>query len=171
MLDLRDIFLDGMFDDSNDKAWVFERLIPLIADGKAKQYNPVYVYGHPHQVERFSEAVQLACIEASPRLRICCLSGRDFFRQIILGIQGSYEGTLRKRFRLADMLIFTDIDEIQGNEICMWEFFSLFDHYYEQGKMIIIGSSIPYSKMIAMEDRVMAQLQGGLVIDLAEDEH
>lgn len=52
----------------------------------------------------------------------------------------------------------------------MWEFYSLFDYYYEQGKMIIIGSSVPYSELYCMEDRVMTQLQGGLILDLNDED-
>lgn len=70
--------------------------------------------------------------------------------------------------RSADMLIFTDIDVIQGKKACMWEFFSLFDHYFEQGKIIVVGSSIPYTRLAAMEDRVITQLHGGLVVALKE---
>ena len=48
----------------------------------------------------------------------------------------------------------------------MWEFYSLFDNYYEQGKMIVIGSSTPYSDLTALDDRVLTQLQSGIILKL-----
>lgn len=147
---------------------ISEMLIPLIADGGAKKYNPICVYGDRYQVERFSETVQLACLETNPGISICCLSGESFLQQHILSIRGGYEDVFRKRIRAADMLIFTNVEQIQGKESCMWEFFSLFDHYYEQGKIIVVGSAVPYAELHTMEDRVLAQLQGGLVVELKD---
>ena len=70
-----------------------------------------------------------------------------------------------------DMLIFTNVEAIQGSKFLMWEFFSMFDYYYERGKMIVVGSSFPYASFFhsSMEDRVVAQLQGGLVISLEDN--
>ena len=90
-------------------------------------------------------------------------------KRLIHSVRGGYTDTFRELLRIADMLVFTDIEEIQGKQVCMWEFFSLFDHYYEQGKMIIIGSSVPYSDLISLEDRVLTQLQGGLIVELKDD--
>ena len=146
-----------------------EKLITLIAEGKAKQYNPICVYGKRYLVEQFSDNVQLACLKTTPNTRICCLSGETFVKRLIHSVRGGYTDTFRELLRIADMLVFTDIEEIQGKQVCMWEFFSLFDHYYEQGKMIIIGSSVPYSDLISLEDRVLTQLQGGLIVELKDD--
>ena len=146
-----------------------EKLIPLIATGEVKQYNPICVYGKQYQVDRFSETVQSASLKEDPSLRICVLSGELFTKQLMLSLRGDYTETFRNRIRMADMLIFTDVDLIQGKTSTMWEFFSLFDYYYEQGKRIIVGSSVPYSDLFAMEDRVMAQLQGGLIVELKDE--
>lgn len=146
-----------------------ESLIPLIAQGRAKKYNPIYVYGQRYQIEQFSEKVQLACLKATPNMNICYLSGEDFSEQIALSIRGCYEDTFRTRIRMYEMLIFTDIDKIQGKNKCMQEFYSLFDHYFENGRMIIIGSSVPCSDLTAMEERVNTQLQSGLVVKLQAD--
>ena len=146
-----------------------EMFIPLIATGKAKEYSPICVYGKQYQGERFSELVQLASMKADPTLRICALSGESFPKQLALSVRGDYKEAFRNRIRTADMLIFTDIDLIQGRTSAMWEFFSLFDYYYELGKTIIIGSSVPYPDLLTMGDRVMVQLQCGLVVDLKEE--
>ena len=148
-----------------------EKIIPLIVSGEAKKYNPICLYGKPYQVEHFSETLQLACLAENPHTSICSLSGDSFRHQFVHSIRGDYKDTFLKRIRMSDMLIFTNVEAIQGSKFVMWEFFSMFDYYYERGKMIVVGSSVPYASFFhsSMEDRVVAQLQGGLVISLEDN--
>jgi len=155
--------LPNTISDESWKELSEEILISLIVQGKAIQYNPVYIYGKSYDIEGFSERLQ-SRLDEKKADRVCALQGDSFVKQLIKSYIGGFKDEFRKRIRNADILIFTSIEEIQGKNACMEEFYSLFDYYYERQRMIIIGSSLPANQLTKLAERVYTQISSGLIV-------
>ena len=50
----------------------------------------------------------------------------------------------------------------------MHQFYSIFDKVFESGGQIVIGSSVPPSVLLSLDDRVRTQLEAGIVCSVYE---
>lgn len=124
--------------------------------------NPLYLYGtHLELAQGVQDVVEWFLSDVCDK--IVRVNANDFSSVLLRGIAEGQYSEVRDSFRTGTALIFEDIEQLGRRETAQMEFYSLFDHYYEQGKQIIITSSVPPCELHSLHDRVRTQVEGGMI--------
>src|SRR3990167_2278366 len=73
---------------------------------------------------------------------------------------------LRRRYRMADILLIDDIQFFSGREGTQEEFFHTFNELQSKNSQMILTSDRPPQEIAKLEDRLKSRFTGGLMIDI-----
>jgi chromosomal replication initiator protein len=140
-----------------------------IAQRPAVTYNPFFVYGpvglgKTHLVQAIGHQV----LRQHPHLSVKYLTMEQFTNELIQAITTKSFNTFRERYRKgADVLIFDDIQFLEGKERTQEELFHTFNSLYEAGKQLILTSDREPKALISLEERLRSRFECGLIADIA----
>ena len=130
-------------------------------------YNPLFLYGgtgvgKTHLMLGLGNAL----LSKNGRLKIIYCSSEKFMNDYVTAIQEHKMGDLRKRYRMADILLIDDIQFFSGREGTQEEFFHTFNELQSKNSQMVLTSDRPPQEIAKLEDRLKSRFAGGLMVDI-----
>lgn len=130
-------------------------------------YNPLFLYGgtgvgKTHLILALGNAL----LSKNPRLKIIYCSSEKFMNDYVTAIQEHKMGDLRRRYRMADILLVDDIQFFSGREGTQEEFFHTFNELQSKNSQMVITSDRPPQDIAKLEGRLKSRFAGGLMMDI-----
>ena len=138
-------------------------IIAGILAGKRELYNPTYFYGSDDTVRDVLYTIVSDYEETHPEDTILWVSGDDYVLELITSIKDGTTDAFREKYRSCDLLVFEHTEQISGKQATMDEFYEMFDHIFMNGGQIIRGGRVPPVEIPGLDDRIRAQLEGGMI--------
>jgi chromosomal replication initiator protein DnaA len=142
-----------------------------VAEAPAKAYNPLFIYGESglgkthllHAIGRYTQS-----LFAGHRARY--VSAEEFTNEFINSVRDGRGDQFRRSYRDLDLLLFDDIQFLEGKEQTQEEFFHTFNTLYNANKQIVIASDRSPHQLATLDNRLRSRLEAGLVVDLRAPE-
>ena len=156
--------------DNNDKQLLF-RLFPLILrdPAAARQNNPVYCYGTASELSEAAAWTGRQMEKVDLALRVCEITADAFTEELIRYI---HSGRPMKDFASSycgyDVLILRYPEKLARKELTMQKLYCVINEYLIKGRPIIVFSSASPADLEGVEERIVSQLTGGIVLHLEE---
>jgi chromosomal replication initiator protein DnaA len=134
-------------------------------DGK---YNPVFLHGptgvgKTHLLHAIGN--ELIALSGGSTI-VACVSAGQFAEELIAALRDGAVERWRARYRLVDVLILDDAQELAGKERTQEELFHLFNSLYGTGRQIIIAADRAPRSLEGLEERLRSRFEGGLVVEV-----
>ncbi len=131
------------------------------------EYNPLYVWSSDGAAARLLlQAAGRSKLSGQDGGRVALASvqgfAEEFIRSLTLGVAGAW----RERWWSSDLLLVDGAQELSYTERAQEEFFHLFEALQRRRARVMIAADRPPSKISALDDRVRARLESGLVIEI-----
>ncbi len=151
--------------DNNKHA--FATCVAVADEPCQDHFNPLFLYGGPGLGKtHLIQAIAHYIIKHSPGMKVLYVSSEVFTNDIISSIKNKKTEEFREKYRLVDVLIIDDIQDIIGKEQTQREFFNTFNFLYEAGKQIILSSDRPPKEITDLEERLRSRFEWGVPIDI-----
>ena len=131
------------------------------------EYNPLYVWSADGVAARaLLHAAGRSRLVADENSKVALVSvvsfAEDFIRSLSMGVAGAW----RERWWVADLLLVDGAETLRGTERAQEELFHLMEALKRRRARIMISGDRPPSQISALDDRLRAQLEGGLVVEV-----
>lgn|GEM_PF-4294927 len=154
--------------DANILINLFPRI--LADPTAAKVYNPVFCYGSPIALSSASKWVDSVIAKEYPEAKIVRIDGPAFINRMIQIIWDSGDVTrFIKNCCNGDVLILTELEALAGKELSSEKLFYILDDYLLRDQVIIAFADTPPYGIPKLMPRILAQLEGGIILDLGKD--
>lgn len=134
-----------------------------------RNYNPLFLYGGSGLGKtHLMHAIGNYVCKNQPEKRVIYVQCEKFVNEFISTIQrgaGAYE-SFRDKYRNADLLLFDDIQFLEGKEQMLEEFFYTFNALHESGKHIVMTCDKPPQSLSTLEERLRTRFSSGLTVDI-----
>ena len=135
---------------------------------KSIPYNPIFIHGKVGVGK--THLLQATGNKALERgFKVVYRSSIDFSEEVINAVRENSVGYLRDFYKNVDVLLIDDIQFLAGKERTQLEFFNIFNHLYQNNKLVVIASDRPPKKLRDVMDRLVNRFEGGLVVELKLD--
>ena len=135
---------------------------------KSIPYNPIFIYGRVGVGK--THLLQATGNKALERgFKVVYRSSIDFAEEVVSAIRENSISYLRDFYKTVDVLLIDDIQFMAGKERTQLEFFNIFNHLYQNNKLVVIASDRPPKKLRDIMDRLVNRFEGGLVVELKLD--
>jgi len=135
---------------------------------KSIPYNPIFVYGRVG-VGKTHLLQATGNLALKKGFKVIYRSSIDFAEEVINAVKENSISYLRDFYRNVDVLLIDDIQFMAGKERTQLEFFNIFNHLYQNNKLVVIASDRPPKKLRDVMDRLVNRFEGGLVVELKLD--
>ncbi|RTZ60350.1 MAG: chromosomal replication initiator protein DnaA [Gammaproteobacteria bacterium] len=136
---------------------------------KSIPYNPIFIYGRVGVGK--THLLQATGNKALERgFKVVYRSSIDFAEEVVSAIKENSLSYLRDFYKTVDVLLIDDIQFMAGKERTQLEFFNIFNHLYQNNKLVVIASDRHPKKLRDVMDRLINRFEGGLVVELKLDE-
>jgi chromosomal replication initiator protein len=136
---------------------------------KSLPFNPIFIYGKVGVGK--THLLQATGNKALERgFKVVYRSSIDFAEEIVSALKEGSIGYLREFYKNVDVLLIDDIQFMAGKERTQLEFFNIFNHLYQNNKLVVIASDRPPKRLKDIMDRLVNRFEGGLVTELKIDE-
>ena len=147
---------------------LFDGIVAGILCGNKELYNPTFFYGSPDAVESVCQILLSDYKALHPKHKAIGINGDQFNRDFILSVIENRVESFINNLRTCDLLVFSQIEKRAGRMSAMLEFYEIFDHVFMSGGQIVIGSSVPPVMLDGMDDRILTQLESGMIYRVEE---
>ena len=135
--------------------------------GKAKQFNPLFLYGgtglgKTHLMQAIGNHIAVE----KPYLKVLYVSSETFVNEFIQSIQNRTINSFKIKYRNVDLLLIDDIQFIEQKEQTQEEFFHTFNMLYHNNKQLVICSDRPPKELSSLQERLITRFQWGLITDI-----
>lgn len=138
-----------------------------VVQNPGTSYNPLFLYGGTGVGKtHLMLGIGNALLAKKGHLKVIYCSSEKFMNDYVTAIQEHKMGDLRKRYRMADILLIDDIQFFSGREGTQEEFFHTFNELQSKNSQIILTSDRPPQEIAKLEDRLKSRFAGGLMIDI-----
>jgi chromosomal replication initiator protein len=136
---------------------------------KSLPFNPIFIYGKVGVGKtHLLQATGNKALEKG--FTVVYRSSIDFAEEVVNALKEGSIGYLRDFYKNVDVLLIDDIQFMAGKERTQLEFFNIFNHLYQNNKLVVIASDRPPKKLKDLMDRLINRFEGGLVTELKIDE-
>ena len=136
---------------------------------KSLPYNPIFIYGKVGVGKtHLLQATGNKALEKD--FKVIYRSSIDFAEEVFKAIKEGSISYLREFYKNVDLLLIDDIQFMAGKERTQLEFFNIFNHLYQNNRLVVIASDRPPKKLKDVMDRLVNRFEGGLVVELKIDE-
>ena len=99
-------------------------------------------------------------------VRVALTSVPEFAEDFIHSLSHGVAGAWRERWWSADLLLIDGAQALSATERAQEEFFHLFEALQRRRARVMISADRPPAKIPALDDRLRARLEGGLVVEI-----
>jgi chromosomal replication initiator protein len=139
-----------------------------VAEMPGHAYNPLFICGPPGVGKtHLLHSVGSLLLAHNPGLVIRYTTGEAFTNDFLAAIADKRMDSFKAGFRRCDVLLVDDVQFLERKVKTEEEFFHTFNALHEAGSQIILSSDRPPDDLQALEDRMRARFQAGLVADIA----
>ena len=136
---------------------------------KSLPYNPIFIHGRVGVGK--THLLQATGNKAKEKgFKVVYRSSIDFAEEVVAAIKENSLSYLRDFYKGVDVLLIDDIQFMAGKERTQLEFFNIFNHLYQNNRLVVIASDRPPKKLRDVMDRLIYRFEGGLVVELKLDE-
>jgi chromosomal replication initiator protein len=163
-LDPRQSFSSFVVGNANRLAVAAAR---AVAEAPGRVYNPLVVYGgsglgKTHLLAAISARAQ----ELRPALLASYVTVFDFVEQFHAAVAAGRTAAWTARWQAVDLLLVDDIQFLTGRHETQAELLRLFTAMQSRERQVVLTSDRPPSEIADVDARLIARLQGGLVVDV-----
>lgn len=142
-----------------------------IAQGQARNYNPLYIYSDPGLGKtHLLCAVRNEAEALHPEANIVMVSAETFVTEFINSVRNGQTEEFKRKYRTADMFLIDDVQFFSGKKESQNELFHTFNELHSAGKQIILTSDRPPKEINDIEERLLTRFEWGLLADIAPPE-
>lgn len=141
------------------------KLLTEWAGAGSSVFNPIFLYG-PKGSGKTHLLMSAALIAERWNKKWFFVSADTFTEHVVQAIRSSRIQEFRAVYRELDVLIIDNIDHLSNRTATQEEFFHTFNALHSQGKLIILSSSLPPSKLKEIEFRLISRFEWGLPIGM-----
>lgn len=141
------------------------------AENPGASYNPLFIYsasglGKTHLIT----AVGARARELAPELRVEYLTLEEFVDAFHAAVAAGHGEAFRGRFTDVDVVLIDDVQFIAQRLETQAELLRLISHLLEQERQVVLASDRPPREIEQLDERLISQFAGGLVVDIAAPE-
>ncbi len=138
-----------------------------VAETPGRVYNPLFIYGASGlgKTHLLGGIAELAA-RLDPGLVIEYVTVLDFVERLHAAVAAGGTAAWAARWQRVDVLLIDDVQFLTGRRETQSELLRLFAWMQEGNKQIVMTSDRPPQEIADVDDRLVAQLQGGLVVDV-----
>lgn len=138
-----------------------------VVQNPGMSYNPLFVYGgtgvgKTHLMLGIGNAI----LQKRRGAKINYCSSEKFMNDYVEAIQTHKMADLRRKYRMADILLIDDIQFFSGREGTQEEFFHTFNELQGRNSQMVFTSDRPPHEIAKLEDRLKSRFVGGLMVDI-----
>jgi Bacterial dnaA protein len=140
-----------------------------VAENPGKTYNPLYIWSAPGLGKtQLLNAIGLRALALQPALRVAALTADEFVRQLQ---SAGDPAALHRRFHDADLLLIDDVQFLAGRDETQAELLRLCEEFHASGRQIACAGDRPPGDITDIDERLAAELSGGLVVEIGLNGH
>lgn len=131
------------------------------------EYNPLFVWSADGMAARaLLQASGRSGLQEKEGARVALISVPMFAEEFIHALSSGVAGAWRERWWAADLLLVDGAQDLSATERAQEEFFHLLEALQRRGARVMVSADRPPSDISALDDRLRARLEGGLVIEV-----
>lgn len=143
-----------------------------VSDHPGAAYNPLFIYsqtglGKTHLLLAIGQRIQ----ELASTLRVEYLTLDEFVEAYHAAVSAGAPDGFRQRFGAADVLLLDDIQFLSHSKEMQAELIRLASEFQEAERQLVLTSDRPPADIEALDDRLIQQLDGGLIVDIGIPEY
>jgi chromosomal replication initiator protein len=144
-----------------------------VAELPGTAYNPLFICGPPgvgktHLLHSIANYV----VSYSPGMRVRYTTAERFTNEFIAATRGRGDiESFKGDYRSNDVLLIDDVQFLMSKTKTEEEFFHTFNALYDAGAQIVLTSDRLPRDLQALEDRLRARFESGLVTDVSSPDH
>jgi chromosomal replication initiation ATPase DnaA len=143
-----------------------------VAEAPGSTYNPLVIYGASGLGKsHLLGAIGCHAAALQPHLRVDALSLDEFVRQLHAAISVGQADAFRERYGHTEVLLLDDIQFLTGRRETQAEVLRLCQTLHESGRQIVLTSDRPPQDIPDVDERLVARLVGGLVVDIGAPDY
>jgi chromosomal replication initiator protein len=138
-----------------------------VAEAPGRAYNPLFIYGGSGLGKtHILQAVGHYIAATKPNLTVEYTSTDAFIQEVINCMREKRAHDLRAHYNRIDVLLIDDVHFLEGKDRTQYEFFHIFNEFYEKKKQMVMTCDMLPKDIPTMEDRLTSRLSWGLVCDI-----
>jgi chromosomal replication initiation ATPase DnaA len=143
-----------------------------VAEAPGSAYNPLFIYsgsglGKTHLIGAIAHHAR----QLHPQLAIESLSLDEFVESLHAAVSAGEGESFRQRYHRVDLLLLDDVQFLTGHRETQAELLRLFNVLQGTGRQIVLTSDRPPSEIADVDERLLARLAGGLIVDIGAPEY
>jgi len=140
-----------------------------VLETPADSYNPIVLHGPSGTGKsHLADGVFRQWQTRRRRRGAISVTARDFVCELREAVETKTTDQFRTPYRRAPLLVFEDLDELDGKQAAQQELLSILDELMKRGSWVLVTARTNPRTMPRLHCRLQARLLGGLVIPLAE---
>jgi chromosomal replication initiator protein len=138
-----------------------------VAEAPGRVYNPLFLFGgvglgKTHLMQAIGHYVAVT----KPNLIVEFTTADAFSNEFVNCIRENRLHEFKNHYTRLDVLLLDDIQLLENKDRTQYEFFNIFNDFYEKKKQIVITSDRLPKDIPTMEERLTSRLNWGLVCDI-----
>jgi chromosomal replication initiator protein len=143
-----------------------------VAEMPGQAYNPLFIYGSPglgktHLLHSIANYVT----EYGTGMTVRYATAESFTNEFIASLHHNAIDAFKARFRNNDILLIDDVQFLESKAKTEEEFFHTFNALYDAGAQLVLTSDRTPRDLAALEDRLRARFESGLVTEVETPDH
>ncbi len=142
-----------------------------VAEKPGTVYNPLFIYGasglgKTHVLGAIGEQV----LRLHPEVRVEYATLAEFVEQFHAAVAAGTTDAWAARWQRVNVLLVDDTQFLTGRRETQSELLRLFTSMQQGGRQLVLTSDRPPSEIADVDERLIARLAGGLVVDIGKPE-
>ena len=145
-----------------------------VAELPGTAYNPLFICGPPGVGKtHLLQAIANYVLTYSPGMRVRYTTAERFTNEFVAAStgRGGDMPAFKGAYRGNDVLLIDDVQFLMSKTKTEEEFFHTFNALHDAGAQIVLTSDRPPRDLQALEDRLRARFEAGLVTDVSAPDH
>lgn len=139
-----------------------------ICDNLGTAYNPLYIYGATNTGKtHLLKAIKNKVVEDNKNINVLYESTETLENKFKLALKNNEIETFRNNYKMLDVLLLDDIQQMYGKESLQDEFLQIFHLLYPERKQIVVSSKYSLEDVNIKFD-LKRRLDYGLQADISE---
>jgi hypothetical protein len=142
-----------------------------VAENPGSTYNPLYIWSAPGLGKtQLLTALGLRALALQPELTVVALTADEFVLQVQSAASAGDASSFHRRFQDTNVLLIDDVQFLAGWHDAQAMLLCLCEEFHASGRQIACAGDRPPGDIVDIDERLVAQLSGGLVVEIGLNE-